>query len=258
MSQALNALGPFVFIGLSFSAIILHSTYSRDRETIIWLTLGHLQLLAFLPLMNVPIPAQVTDFSKLLSSYFRFDFVYDGSHSLMTSFSEYIFDFQAYEGDMPIHFEQLGFEARNSFTTVMGLNLLHCAIILPVMVVLIVSYQAQRWIRSCRHVFFWLRDKFFNSFYIRFGLETYLVYSISNMLTIQRFSFYNWATSIQSVTGVLHTLLLLLMPLIVTVFYALNYHKIVKQKSFTTTWGGLYTGMIGKTESTKRKVPIYF
>ena len=140
----------------------------------------------------------------------------------------------------------------------MGLNLLHCAIIVPVVIVLIVSYQVLRWIRGCRHVFFGLRDKFFNSFYIRFGLETYMVYSITNMLTLQRFSFYNWATSMQSVTSALHTLLLILIPLIIIVFYLLNFHKIAKQKSFTKIWSNLYAGMIGKTESSKRKVPIYF
>ena len=46
-----------MFILLCFSLIMLNVAKSRDHTSIIWLTLSHLQLVAFLPLMNVPIPA---------------------------------------------------------------------------------------------------------------------------------------------------------------------------------------------------------
>ena len=46
--------------------------------------MGHLQLVVFLPMMNVPVPAQVNDISKILSSYMRLDFLTVNGQSVMT------------------------------------------------------------------------------------------------------------------------------------------------------------------------------
>ena len=72
---------------------MLNFVKTRDHSTVVWLTFGHLQLLAFLPLINVPIPAQVNEISKSLASYLRFDIFTMGNRSLMTDLAEYIFDF---------------------------------------------------------------------------------------------------------------------------------------------------------------------
>ena len=133
---------------------------------------------------------------------------------------------------MPIHFEQLGFDSRNAFVTASGLNLLHLAIVLPVIAVLTGSYLLKLRFRVCGNVFYRLRSMFYNSFYIRFGLETYLVYLVANMLTVADISFYNWAASLQSLTSSIHLVFLAVMPLLIIVFYSMNYDKLAIHKNF--------------------------
>lgn len=169
---------------LCFSGFMLTSLWSIDHASIVWLTLSHLQLVAFLPLMNVPIPAQVNEISKALSMYLRLDLFEVDGKSLTTVVTDYIFDFPPSSEIMPLHHEQLGFESNNAFTSASGLNLLHILIVVPVIVILIGSHLLKLRFKACGHVFYRLRSMFCNAFYIRFGLETYLVYLVANMLTV--------------------------------------------------------------------------
>ena len=52
---------------------LLAYAISVEQTSIIWQVIGHLQIVVFLPLMNVPVPAQVNDISKTLSGYLRMD-----------------------------------------------------------------------------------------------------------------------------------------------------------------------------------------
>lgn len=99
---------------------------------------------------------------------------------------------------------------------------------------------------------------FYNTFYVRYSLETYLVYCVANLMAVQDISFYNWASSLQSLTSSIHLLFLGIMPLLIIVFYSMNYEKLVLHKDFRTTWGTLYAGMIGTEDEEKRKVVIWF
>ena len=84
---------------------LLAYSISVEQTSVIWQVLGHLQIVVFLPLMNVPVPAQVNDISKALSKYLRMDiFTYNGE-SLMTQMAQYIFDFPIQTESMPLHFE---------------------------------------------------------------------------------------------------------------------------------------------------------
>ena len=237
---------------------LLAYAISVEQTSIIWQVIGHLQIVVFLPLMNLPVPAQVNDISKTLSGYLRMDFITVNGESLMTQIGQYIFDFPIETDTMPLHFEQLGFTSRNSFVTASGLNLLHCLIALPVIILLICLGIAKIRFKQLGHAFVKLRATFYNSFYIRYNLETYFVYTVCNMLAMQDSNFYNWASSLQSIVSGLHLTLLATIPLIIAVFYTLNYSKLVSTKSFRTTWGALYLGFVGEKESTKTKNAVHF
>ena len=94
-----------MLLTLGFSGIMLTVLQSTDHASIVWLTLAHLQLVAFLPLMNVPIPAQVNEISKALMQFMRLDLIEADGQSFMTMLAEYIFDFPASSEVMPIHFQ---------------------------------------------------------------------------------------------------------------------------------------------------------
>ena len=98
----------------------------------------------------------------------------------------------------------------------------------------------------------------FNTFYIRYNIETYLMYLIANFISVQKISFDNWASSMQSLVSSIHLLLLAVLPLMLTVFYLINYDRLTLHKSFKRTWGAYYAGTIGRYEDSKRKVAIYF
>lgn len=232
LKQVMDYLPPLMFMILCFSGIMLTVLLSIDHASIVWITLGHLQIVTLLPLMNVPIPAQVNEISKALSNYIRLDLFEVDGQSFTTILAESIFDFPPSSEVMPIHFEQLGFDSRNAFVTASGLNLLHLAIVLPVIAVLTGSYLLKLRFRVCGNVFYRLRSMFYNSFYIRFGLETYLVYLVANMLTVADISFYNWAASLQSLTSSIHLVFLAVMPLLIIVFYSMNYDKLAIHKNF--------------------------
>ena len=97
---------PFLMLLLlTFSGIILTVLWSVDHASIVWLTMAHLQLVAFLPLMNVPIPAQVNEISKALAGFMRLDLIEVDGQSFNTLLAEYIFDFPASSEVIPIHFQ---------------------------------------------------------------------------------------------------------------------------------------------------------
>ena len=56
----------------------------------------------------------------------------------------------------------------------------------------------------------------------------------------------------------MHLTWLAAMPLIIAVFFTMNYSKLVSNKNFRTTWGAIYVGLIGDFESTKTKNAIGF
>ena len=97
LNQAIE-LTPYI-IGMlfffSFSLLVVSS--SSDKTAIVWLIVGNLPLLVFLPLINVPVPAQVNEISKGLAKYLRFDFIEFEEHgqSLATTVAQFIFDFPA-------------------------------------------------------------------------------------------------------------------------------------------------------------------
>lgn len=163
---------------------------------------------------------------------------------MTTLISEFIFDFPQSREVMQLHFEQLGFEFRNSFTSACGLSLFHLSIAAPVIFLLIVFFPGRVRFKVCGLMFTKLRALFYNSFYIRFNIETYLVYTICNLLTAQDIDFYNWASSLQSLTASIHLFFLTILPLAIVVFYSMNYEKFLT-KGFRTTFGALYVGFIG-------------
>lgn len=258
INQMMEVVPGLVLAFVVFCMVMLMVSSSVDHAQIVWLVLSHLNLVAFLPLMNVPVPAQVNEISKGLAKYLRLDVLETGGRSLMTTMADYIFDFPPSSEVMPLHYEQMGFESRNAFSTAFGLNFLHCVIALPVIALLIGASVFRLRFRFCGTIFYRLRGKFYNTFYIRYNLETYFVYLIANMLAVQRISFYNWAASLQSLTSGIHLVLLAVLPLAVVVFYSMNYDKLVLHKNFRATWGTLYAGMITDSEETKRKVVIYY
>jgi len=107
----------------------------------------------------------------------------------MTQMAQYIFNFPAQKEVMPLHFEQLGFSSRNSFETAFGLNFVHCLIVFPVGLLLIIFGVCKLRFKWCSSAFVKLRAMFYNSFYIRYNLETYYVYAVCNMLKTQDISF---------------------------------------------------------------------
>ena len=56
---------------------------SAEHTSIVWQVLSNLTLIVFLPLLNLPIPAQVNEISKGLSKFVRFDFIEKNGVSLM-------------------------------------------------------------------------------------------------------------------------------------------------------------------------------
>ena len=78
----------------------------------------------------------------------------------------------------------------------MGLNFLHTTVTLPSLVILLVAGIFRERRRIFKSVFYRLRGFIFNAFYIRFNLETFMMYAIANMLSAQHISFYNWATAL--------------------------------------------------------------
>ena len=85
---------------------------------------------------------------------------------------------------MPLHYQQLGFESFNAFETVSGLNTLHCCVTFPVIFVLIGTGMFRDRISICKKVFHGLRDMLFNTFYIRYNIETYMMYLIANFISV--------------------------------------------------------------------------
>ena len=85
---------------------------------------------------------------------------------------------------MPLHYEQLGFGSYNAFETVAGLNVLHCIITLPAIVILVGTGLFKERRPIFKKIFYRLRDLLFNTFYIRYNLETYMMYLIANMLSV--------------------------------------------------------------------------
>ena len=58
---------------LSFTLLIY--TANTDKTAVVWVILTNLPLLILLPLVNVPVPAQVNEISKGLAQYLRMDFI---------------------------------------------------------------------------------------------------------------------------------------------------------------------------------------
>ena len=60
-----------------------------------WLVIGSLQLILLVPLVNVPVPAQVNEISKGLARYVRIDFIelFGRNQTLNDFITQYIFDF---------------------------------------------------------------------------------------------------------------------------------------------------------------------
>ena len=70
---------------IGFSGIILTVLHSVEHASIIWLTISHISLVAFLPIINIPIPAQINDISKVLVNYLRMDIFGDDNQSFMSN-----------------------------------------------------------------------------------------------------------------------------------------------------------------------------
>ena len=185
-----------MLIFLCFSLLVVSS--SSDKTAIVWLIVSNLPLLILLPLVNVPIPAQVNEISKGLSKYLRFDFIEFNEHgqSLATTIAQFIFDFPAESNIIPLHLEQMGFASRNSLQTASGLNLLHCAFVAPVFLLLLIFGLCKIKSRKCGFAFAKLKSVFFNNFYVRYNVETFIIYSICYLMAVTETSFYNWMTSL--------------------------------------------------------------
>jgi hypothetical protein len=145
---------------------------------------------------------------------------------------QYIFDFQPWEYNVPLHLEQLGFESRNSFVTAAGVNLLHCCFVIPVVFLLIVFGLCKFKYHLFSRPFQKLSSIFFNNFYVRYNLETYFIYCVAYLLAIKEVSFYNWATSLQIVVSGIHLGFLVCLPLTVIVFATYNYASLINNKTF--------------------------
>ena len=101
-----------------------------------------------------------------------------------------------------------------------------------------------------------IRKIFHNNFYIRYNLETYVVYSVCYLMNMKDFSLKNWAVALQSTVGALHLLLLFGLPFIVIFFYNWHYAKLVSNKQFKAKWGSLYLGLVG-TDDTSNSTLAY-
>ena len=99
-----------------------------------------------------------------------------------------------------------------------------------------------------------LRSVFSNNFYVRYNMETFVVYSICYLMSVPQTSFYNWMKAFQSTLSGIHLLLLGTLPLSIIFFYNWNYERLVKSKIFRQKWGSLYLGLIGDEEKTKRTI----
>ena len=97
LNQAIE-LTPYVMFMLFFLCFaLLTVSSSSDKTAIVWLIVSNLPLLILLPLVNVPVPAQVNEISKGLARYLRVDFIdfNENGQSLTTAIAQYIFDFPA-------------------------------------------------------------------------------------------------------------------------------------------------------------------
>lgn len=206
-------------------------------------------------MVHVPIPAQVNEISKGLAKYFRVDFIQlSEGRSLTDAISYYIFDFQASEFEVPLHLEQLGFTSENSFTTASGVNLLHCCFVFPCFLVSLLLWLGRFRYASLNVPFTKIRSVFYNNFYVRYNMETLLIYAVCYLLSLQEASVYNWATSLQTIVSGVHTLLLACLPMTIIFFYNWNYENLVTNKEFRKKWGTLYLGLFDNNEENKRKL----
>ena len=72
--------------------------------------------------------------------------------------------------------------------------MLHCAIVIPIMFLLMVFGLLKCMTkRKCNSIAFTkLRSVFSNNFYVRYNMETFVVYSICYLMSVTETSFYNW------------------------------------------------------------------
>lgn len=82
-------------IFLSFALLAVSAP--SNKTAVVWIIVTNMHILVLLPLVNVPVPAQVNEIGKGLSKYLRVDFI-ELDHlgqSLTASVAQYIFDFPA-------------------------------------------------------------------------------------------------------------------------------------------------------------------
>ena len=63
----------FMLFLLCFS--LMNVAQTTDQTAVVWLVLTNIQLVIFLPLVNVGAPANVNEISMGLAKYFRMDFI---------------------------------------------------------------------------------------------------------------------------------------------------------------------------------------
>lgn len=126
----------------------------------------------------------------------------------------------------------MGFNSRNSLQTASGVNLLHCAIVAPVLLLLLIFGLCKTKSKKCGSAFTKLRSVFMCNFYVRYNIETVLVYSICYLMAVSETTFYNWMTSLQSTLSGIHLLMLVMLPLTIIFFYNWNYERLVSNKIF--------------------------
>ena len=196
LNQAIE-LAPYVIFMLLFLCfILLVVSTTVDKTAVIWVIVTNLPMLILLPIMNVPIPAQINEISKGLAKYLRMDFIQLTGHGqgLTTDVAQFIFDFPAESQQIPLHLEQMGFNSINSLQSASGLNLLHCVIVVPILFLLMIFGLVKCLTKKkCSSIAFTkLRSVFSNNFYVRYNMETFVVYSICYLISVPQTSFYNW------------------------------------------------------------------
>jgi len=91
----------------------------------------------------------------------------------------------------------MGFDTRNSLQSTSGVNLLHCVIVIPIMSMLMVFglFKCVTKGKCSSAAFARLRGVFSNNFYVRYNMETFVVYSICYLMSITETKFNSWLTA---------------------------------------------------------------